>query len=103
MKAPKKTHVGAAVFFERLADDGWPEDAGCWPIGGCPSSPVKRCDEPVQLVRRRSMLQFIRWYCGKAVDRSCLRLAWCEIRCWRKLSVISTPAGLTNNPQSKGQ
>ncbi len=38
MKELKKTYVGAAVFFERLADDGWPEDAGGWPerIGGCP-------------------------------------------------------------------
>jgi hypothetical protein len=27
MKEPKKTDVGAAVFFERLPDDGWPEDA----------------------------------------------------------------------------
>ncbi len=26
-----KTHVGAAVFFDRLADDGWPEDAAEWP------------------------------------------------------------------------
>lgn len=26
-----KTYAGAAVFHERLADDGWPEDAGRWP------------------------------------------------------------------------
>jgi len=35
MKDPKKTYVGAAVFFERPADDGWPEDAGSWPMDGC--------------------------------------------------------------------
>jgi hypothetical protein len=34
MKAPKKAYVGAAVIFERVADDGWPEDAGLWPIDG---------------------------------------------------------------------
>jgi hypothetical protein len=28
VKEPKKTYVGAAVFFERLPDDGWPEDVG---------------------------------------------------------------------------
>jgi hypothetical protein len=32
MREQKKTYVGAAVFFERLADDGWPEDAGLWPF-----------------------------------------------------------------------
>lgn len=26
MKEAKKTYVGAAVFFERLADDGWSDD-----------------------------------------------------------------------------
>jgi hypothetical protein len=34
MREPKKTYVGAAVFFERLADDGWPEDFGWWPERG---------------------------------------------------------------------
>jgi hypothetical protein len=40
MKAPKKTYVGAAVVFERVADDGWPEDAGLWPIDGRTPRPV---------------------------------------------------------------
>jgi hypothetical protein len=31
MKEPKKTYVGAAVYFERLPDDEWPEDSGQWP------------------------------------------------------------------------
>lgn len=62
MKEPKKTYVGAAVFFERLADDGWPEDAGWWPerIGGCTLRPVNRSDERVQGVRRFSPSQFIK-------------------------------------------
>jgi len=31
MKEPTKTYVGLAVFFDRLADDELPEDAGWWP------------------------------------------------------------------------
>lgn len=33
MNRLNKTYVGAAVFFDRTADDGWPEDAGWWPLG----------------------------------------------------------------------
>jgi hypothetical protein len=60
MKKPKNTYVGAAVFFERLADDGWPEDAGLWPIGESTSPPGKCSPERVQGVRRLSLLQFIK-------------------------------------------
>lgn len=28
-----KRYGGAALPFERLADDGWPDDAGYWPVG----------------------------------------------------------------------
>ena len=41
MKAPKRTNVSTAVFFEKPAHDGWPEDAGGWPISGCALSPVE--------------------------------------------------------------
>lgn len=30
--------VDRVAIFERLADDGWPEDAGSWPISGNSSS-----------------------------------------------------------------
>jgi hypothetical protein len=60
MKEPKKTYVGAAVVFERLADDGWPEDAGSWPIDGCTSRPVNCSDVCVQGARRRSLSQRIK-------------------------------------------
>ena len=69
MKEPKKTYVGAAVFFERLADDGWPEDAGWWPIGGCTSPPVTYSDERVQGARRRSSRSSVS--IATAIERSC--------------------------------
>jgi hypothetical protein len=62
MKEPKKTYVGAAVFFERLADDGWPEDAGWWPerTGGCTVRAAQRADDPAQEVRRLSLSSFLK-------------------------------------------
>ena len=62
MKESKQTSVGAPVFFERLADDGWPEDAGWWPerIGGGTLRPVHRSDERGQGVRRFSPSQFMK-------------------------------------------
>ena len=54
----KKTYVGAAVFFDRLADDGWSEDAGLWPIDGRTLPPAKRLHKRVPGVRRFS--QFIK-------------------------------------------
>lgn len=59
MQHPNKTYVGAAVFFERLADDGWPEEAGFWPIGGCTSSSLKCPDERIPGVRRMSVSHLI--------------------------------------------
>ena len=53
MKEPKKTYVGLAVFFDRLADDGWPEDAGLWPLDGFTTPPIKYPDERVQAAVRR--------------------------------------------------
>ena len=60
MKEPKKTCVGAAVYFERLADDGWPEDAGSWPIDGGVSRPVNCSDVYVQGARRPPLSQRIK-------------------------------------------
>jgi hypothetical protein len=60
MKEQKKIYVDAAVFFERLADDGWPEDAGLWPFDGFISPPVKCSHECVQRVRRLFRSQFIK-------------------------------------------
>jgi hypothetical protein len=54
MKEQKKTYVGAAVFFERLADDGWPEDTGLWPFDEW-TSPANS-HERVRGVRRLSRL-----------------------------------------------
>ena len=59
MKEPK-TYVGMAVFFDRLADDGWPEDAGWWPKGGCTLPPVKCSRERIQGIRRLFPSQFIK-------------------------------------------
>jgi hypothetical protein len=54
MDEARKTYVSAAVFFERLADDGWPEDAGRWPISGCTSAPIKSSHRRAHGVRRLS-------------------------------------------------
>ena len=51
MKETKKPGVGAAVFCERLADDGWPEDAGWWPLDRYTAPLVKSSRERVQGVR----------------------------------------------------
>jgi len=60
MKEQKKTYVGAAVFFERLADDGWSEDVGLLPFDGFTSPPIKRPEERVQGARRLSLAQFVK-------------------------------------------
>ena len=75
MKEQKKTYVGAAVFFERLADDGWPEDAGLWPFDGFTPPPIKCLDERVQGARRLSVSQFV-----KSLVRSGSRM-------WRRLAI----------------
>jgi hypothetical protein len=59
MKEPMNTCGGATVLFERLADDGWPDDAGCWPIGWT-SPPVPRSHEPIQGIRGLSPSRFIK-------------------------------------------
>ena len=56
----------AVFFFERLVDDGWPEDAGWWPIGGCLSPPVRCSHQRVQGIRRLSPSRFI-----KSLLRNC--------------------------------
>jgi len=62
MKEPKKTYVGAAVFFERAADDGWPEDSGWWPerADGCTLREAHCSDDRVQGVRRLSLSLFLK-------------------------------------------
>ena len=42
MKDITMTCLGAAVYFDGLADDGWPEDAGLWPTDGFTSLRAKR-------------------------------------------------------------
>jgi hypothetical protein len=58
MKASKTTYGVAAVVFERLADDGWPDDAGWWPLGGRVSTANRPFEQRVQIVRDRSLSQF---------------------------------------------
>jgi hypothetical protein len=51
MKEAGKTYVGAAVFFERPADDGWLEDA---------SASVQLSDQRVQGANRLSLSQWMK-------------------------------------------
>jgi len=62
MKEPKKTYVGAAVFFERLSDDEWPEDSGRWSekVGGYTARAANCSDDSVSGVARPSVSQFIK-------------------------------------------
>ena len=60
VKEQKKTYVGAAVFFERLADDGWPEDAGMWPFDGLNSPRTKGPSERGQKARRLSLALLVK-------------------------------------------
>jgi len=60
MKEQKKTYAGAAVFFERTADDGWPEDAGLWPLNGFNTPPIKYPDERVEGAKRLSLSQLVK-------------------------------------------
>ena len=55
-----KAYTDAAVVFERLADDGWPEDAGWWPerIGGPPLHSYD--SDEFQRERRLSPSRFIK-------------------------------------------
>ena len=53
----KKTYVGAAVSFERAADDGWPDDAGLWPIDGGASRLANRSEACAQRDIRSSVIQ----------------------------------------------
>jgi hypothetical protein len=62
MKESKKSYVGSAVFFDRLADDGWPEDAGLWPerSGGPALYSSEISGQRVQGFIRFSLFQFIK-------------------------------------------
>lgn len=58
-----KTYAGAAVFFERLADDGWPEDGGEWPERcALQTHPVTHSTESLSLQngRRLTPMQFLK-------------------------------------------
>jgi hypothetical protein len=62
MKEPQKIYVGAAVFFDHVADDGWPGDAGLWPVDGGTSRSVDRAAVNVDKPRHPSLpqrLQFL--------------------------------------------
>ena len=77
MREQKKAYVGAAVFFERLADDGRPEDPGLWPFDGFTSPPIKCPGEPVQEATRLSLSQFVKSLVRRAVECG---VAWQSLR-----------------------
>jgi hypothetical protein len=52
MREPDKSYESATAVCERLADDGWPEDAGLWPVAAL----AKNSNERVQGFRRVSQL-----------------------------------------------
>jgi hypothetical protein len=60
MKEPKRTYVGAAVFFERAADDGWSEDCDWWTETTGGSGAAHRCNERVEIVTRPPVSQFVK-------------------------------------------
>jgi len=66
MKVPMQTQIGAGVFRDLAADDGWPEDAGLWPLEGVTprSDPywqetVDRAGQPALFPRLRSFLRSV--------------------------------------------
>lgn len=58
MEKLSETNVSTTVF-ELLADDGWPEDAGWWPLGGCTLPSAKCFREHLRVVRFLSIRQGI--------------------------------------------
>lgn len=60
MNDSKHTYVGAAASFDRTADDGWPEDAGLWPIEGSAAHPVQYSHQPLQGSERPSLSERVR-------------------------------------------
>ncbi len=61
-----KTYEGAAVFFERLSDDGWSEDAGEWPERyDSQTYTVAHLKESLQKGRYLSPAQFFNVFAGK--------------------------------------
>lgn len=70
MNDPKKTHLGAAVFWERAADDGWP------------ARTAKYSDTCVRGARRPPLSQRLKsiFPCGKRTSSGSLaRPAWTHI------------------------
>jgi hypothetical protein len=72
MKEPKNTYL---VIPDRAADDGWPEDAGLWPLDGSNSHPSKSSDALVAGVSHPSMWQRIKFHSCATIDRTLRRLA----------------------------
>ena len=57
------TDLGAAqpaLFSERPADDGWPEDAGLWPIDACIPATPECSYERGKEERQLSIFQFVK-------------------------------------------
>jgi len=74
MNKQNKTYVGAAVYFERLADDGWGEDGELWPLDVVRAPAMTRPGARVHGLRRRFLSHFVK----SAVQSG--------IRKWRRLA-----------------
>jgi hypothetical protein len=59
MKQPNKTYVGAAIYYERLADNGWFEDADGSLLGEIDARPAQRSPKREAEVDRPSLLGVI--------------------------------------------
>ena len=64
MNQSSKSYVYAAIRVDSPADDGWPEDAGLWPLCGSTSNPAaisgissRTAGRPANNRRLRSFLQ----------------------------------------------
>ena len=62
MKESPNIYLGGAILFDRLADDGWPEDAGRWPIGyNAPPVISEGCIEETVIERSWRRLRRLWW------------------------------------------
>jgi hypothetical protein len=61
MKEPMRTYVGAAVFFERAADDGWSEDT---------SRPAQLSDQRAPVNTRFSLSQLMKFLLRNGRDKT---------------------------------
>ena len=61
-----KVYASSALSVERLADDGWPEDAGWWPLFGPASLSAAYCH---QAAGRRFPSQVIQSFVRRSIER----------------------------------